>query len=100
LAVETVGSGLWVDRKSHVIRGMDTKGGVRTRLGPGVIYNGVRVPSWIYIEEPGREAVRLHVIEVAPVELGSEAFMPEWLFSPETPLPGDSARTPIPSQSP
>ena len=100
LAAEPIGSGLWVDRKSYAIRGMDSRGGVRTRLGPGVIYNGVRVPSWIYIEEPGREAVRLHVIEVSPVAPGPEAFMPEWLFGPETPLSDDSARTPIPLQSP
>jgi len=100
LTGESAGSGLWVDRKSYAIRGMDSKGGVRTRLGPGVIYNGVRLPSWIYIEEPGREAVRLHILEVFPAAPGPEDFMPEWLFSPEDPPPGDSADAPIPLQSP
>jgi hypothetical protein len=97
---ESAGSGLWVDRKTYAIRGMDSKGGVRTRLGPGVIYNGVRLPSWIYIEEPGREAVRLHILEVFPAAPGPEDFVPEWLYSPEGPPSGDSAGTPIPLQSP
>lgn len=89
--------GLWVDRTSFSIRGMDASGGTRIRLGPGVTHGGVRVPAWIYIEEPGREAVRLHVVAAAPAAPAPDAFDPAWLSpaegfeAPETPLPGDSA---------
>lgn len=84
-------SGLWVDRKSFAIRGMDSADGVRTRLGPAAIYNGIRVPAWIYIREPGQEAVRLHVVGASPASPTPETFDPEWLLSRENLLGVDSA---------
>lgn len=92
---EPLRSALWVDRESFAIRGIDSGDGVRTRLGPRVIYNGVGVPSWIYIEEPGKEVVRLHVLEVSPGTLDPEAFDLEWFELSETPPTSDSAETPI-----
>ena len=86
--------GLWVDRKSFAIRGMDSAHGVRVRLGPEATFNGVRVPGWIYIEEPGKEAVRLHVLAVSPVEPAPEALGPEWLMEPQDPATSDLARPP------
>jgi hypothetical protein len=83
--------GLWVDRASFAIRGMDSAAGVRTRLGPGVIFSGVRVPAWLYIQEPGQEAVRLHVLGVSVATPAPGAFDTEWLISPESPPTEDSA---------
>jgi hypothetical protein len=95
--------GLWVDRKSFAIRGMDSADGVRTRLGPVAIYNGIRVPAWIYIREPGREAVRLHVLGVSPASPTPETFDPKWLLSRENPPGVDSSpvvKPPLPAGDP
>jgi hypothetical protein len=92
---EPLRSALWVDRQSFAIRGIDSSDGTRTRLGPRVIYNGVQIPSWIYIEEPGKEVVRLHVLEVSPATPDPEAFELEWFELSETPPTNDSAEAPI-----
>jgi len=89
--------GLWVDRKGFGIRGVDSAGGVRTRLGPVAIYNGIRAPAWIYIREPGREPVRLHVLGIRPASPTPETFHPAWLLSSGSPLGVDSAPAVSPS---
>ncbi|MDG2332849.1 MAG: hypothetical protein P8Q97_01355 [Myxococcota bacterium] len=75
--------GLWIDRKSYGIRGLDAAGGVRTRLGPEAVYDGVRFPGWVEIQEPGREAVRLHVLAISPVLDEPEMYGPAWLLEPQ-----------------
>ena len=91
--------GLWVDRKSFGIRGMDSADGVRTRLGPAAIYSGIRAPAWIYIREPGQEPVRLHVLGVSPFSPTPETFDPKWLLSRDSPLGVDSVPVVNPSVS-
>ena len=81
---------LWVDRKSFAIRGIDSADGVRIRLGPEATFSGVRIPAWIYIQEPGQEAVQLHVLGVTIETPDPAAFDPAWLFSATAPPREDS----------
>ena len=81
---------LWVERRSFAIRGIDFADGVRIRLGPEATFSGVRVPSWIYIQEPGHEAVQLHVLGVSVEAHDPGAFDPQWLFSASDPPREDS----------
>lgn len=82
---------LWVERKSFAIRGIDSAGGVRIRLGPEATFSGVRVPAWIYIQEPGHEAVQLHVLGLSTEIPDPAAFDPAWLFSAAAPSREDSS---------
>jgi len=82
--------GLWVDRKSFTIRGMDSAAGVQTRLGPEAVYSGVRFPGWVDIQEPGKEAVRLHVLAISRAPGDPPGYGPEWLLEPQNPATGES----------
>ena len=77
-----VSPGLWIDRKSFGIRGLDAVGGVRTRMGPEAVYDGVRFPGWVEIQEPGQETIRLHVLAISPVLGDPEVYGPAWLLEP------------------
>ncbi|MDE0886144.1 MAG: hypothetical protein OSB70_11485 [Myxococcota bacterium] len=80
-----VSPGLWIDRKSFGIRGLDAVGGVRTRMGPEAVYDGVRFPGWVEIQEPGQETIRLHVLAISPVLGDPEVYGPAWLLEPLNP---------------
>ena len=78
---------LWVDQLRFEPRRFDLRNGVRVWLGPPALFDGVEMPSWIRIDEPGRRSATFDVISVAPVEAPAAAFSRSWL---ERPL-GDEA---------
>jgi hypothetical protein len=78
---------LWVDRASFEIRGMDASGGTSIRLGPAADFQGLRVPAWIRIEEPGKREVLFDVVKAFAVEPAAEAFSRGWLFAPPADFP-------------
>ena len=80
---------LWVDMESFEVRRMRLAGGVRVQFGPYVVFERVRVPSWLQIEEE-RGTVRFDLIAVTPVNAPASAFDPDWLVAPTTALPGGS----------
>ena len=80
---------LWVDMESFEVRRMRLAGGVRVQFGPYVVFDRVRVPSWLQIEEE-RGTVRFDLIAVTPVNAPASAFDPDWLVAPTTALPGGS----------
>lgn len=80
---------LWVSREGYEIRGIDTLSGGRVRLGPLASYNGMLLPAWILLEEPGREPVRFEVVGASVVEAPPASFTEEWLLAPTPAPPGE-----------
>jgi hypothetical protein len=79
---------LWVDRANFQILGIDEATGTSIRLGPAAEFQGLRVPAWIRIEEPGKQVVRYDVVRASRVNLVPAAFSREWLLSPGPTPPG------------
>lgn len=73
---------VWVDVESLEMAAIVERGGVRVRLGPVGQFDGVRMPQWLLIDEPGRRPTRLDVERVAPVNAPANAFSEEWLLAP------------------
>ena len=78
---------LWIDQVRFEPRRFDLQNGVRVWLGPPALFDGVEMPSWIRIDEPGRRSATFDVISVAPVEAPAAAFSRSWLERPQ----GDEA---------
>jgi hypothetical protein len=76
---------LWVDIRSYDVRGMDFENGVRIRLGPAAIFDELRVPAWILIEEPDKIPARFDVLRASQVNAPASAFTREWLLAPIDP---------------
>lgn len=74
---------MWVDLDSFDVVRIDAAEGVRFRFGPTQDFSGIRVPRWIEIEMPGREAARLDVLEASVANAPAAAFNQDWLTAAE-----------------
>jgi hypothetical protein len=83
---------LWADMKSFEVRRIRLADGVRVLFGPYVMFERVRVPSWLQVEE-ARGSVRFKVVDVTPVNAPASAFDADWLVAPST-------TPPVPDQFP
>ncbi len=70
---------LWVDMETYEVVQIDRPDGVRFRFGPAARFESIQAPRWIAVEAPGRPAVRMEVIRVAPANAPAAAFGIEWL---------------------
>jgi len=82
---------LWIDLESYEIRRLGSRGGVRVTFGPEAVFDDLRVPSWIRIEEPGRNPVMFNVERAAKVNAPASAFDEEWLDAPVIPASDPAA---------
>lgn len=73
---------LWVDLVRYEPRRIELQSGVRVWLGPAAVFDGVEMPSWIRIDEPGLGSTTFDVIRVSPVEAPAAAFSRSWLERP------------------
>ena len=73
---------LWIDTESYEVRGIDLASGVRVRLGPIAVFDELRVPAWISIEQPGKAPARLDVVRASLVDAAASAFTRAWLLAP------------------
>jgi len=73
---------IWIDVERYEPRRIDLNDGVRIWLGPQVAFDGVEMPSWIRIDEPGRRSATFDVLSVLPVEAPAAAFSRSWLERP------------------
>jgi hypothetical protein len=85
---------LWVDIESYEVRGFDGMTGVHVELGPPAVFDKLRVPAWILIEEPGKAPARFDVIRAARVAAPASEFSRSWLL---TPVMGDAPEQQPPS---
>jgi hypothetical protein len=69
----------WVDQESLVPVRIDLPGGVRYRLGPPLMHDGIQLPSSIKIEAPGRSALRMQIREARAKAAPPGAFDAAWL---------------------
>ncbi len=72
---------LWIDLESYDIRRLGSRSGVRVTFGPEAVFDDLRVPSWIRIEEPDRMPVKFDVIRATKVSAPASAFGEDWLDS-------------------
>ena len=77
---------LWADMESFDVRRMRLADGARVLFGPYVMFDRVRVPSWLQVEEE-RGSVRFEVVDVTPVNAPASAFDADWLVAPSTTPP-------------
>jgi hypothetical protein len=77
---------LWIDMEGFDVRRMRLDDGVRVLFGPYVMFERVRVPSWLQVEEE-RGSVRFEVVDVTPVNAPASAFDEDWLLAPSTTPP-------------
>jgi hypothetical protein len=77
---------LWIDMEGFDVRRMRLDDGVRVLFGPYVMFERVRVPSWLQVEEE-RGSVRFEVVDVTPVNAPASAFGEDWLLAPSTTPP-------------
>jgi len=73
---------LWIDMDTYEVVRVDRQDGVRFRFGPLGSFDGIRAPSWIAIDVPGRRPVHLEVVRVAPANAPAAAFGIDWLMAP------------------
>lgn len=74
---------MWIDIDSFEVVRVDRQDGVRFRFGPTTDFEGVRVPSWITVESPDQDPVRLDVDRVARANAPAAAFGRDWLLGNE-----------------
>jgi len=74
---------MWIDIDSFEVVRVDRQDGVRFRFGPSTDFEGVRVPSWITVESPDQDPVRLDVDRVARANAPAAAFGQDWLLGNE-----------------
>ncbi len=72
---------MWIDMESFEVVRVDLAGGVRFRFGPAAIFEGIRVPSWIAVESPDQDPIRLEVDGVARAIAPAAAFSRDWLLA-------------------
>lgn len=73
---------VWVDSDDFGVVRIDRRDGVRYRFGPPGRFDKIQVPSWIVIEAPGQQPVRIDVIRAAPADAAAAAFGTDWLLGP------------------
>ena len=78
---------LWVDMDSFEIVQIDRHDGVRFRLGPEAVFDGIRLPRWIDIDAPGQSPARLEIVRAARADAPAAAFGADWLTAPAAPAP-------------
>jgi hypothetical protein len=74
---------MWIDIDSFEVVRVDRQDGVRFRFGPSTDFEGVRVPSWITVESPDQDPMRLDVDRVARANAPAAAFGRDWLLGNE-----------------
>ncbi len=72
---------VWVDSDDFGVVRIDRRDGVRYRFGPPGKFEKVQVPSWITIDAPGQETVRIDVVRAVPADAPAAAFGTDWLFA-------------------
>jgi hypothetical protein len=81
---------IWIETEHFEIVRVDSRDGVTVELGPVILFGDVRFPSWLTVQEPGRDIVRLDFLQVVPVNAPAAVFKRSWLLrSPEA--AGDAA---------
>ena len=90
---------LWADMDGFDVRRLRLSGGVRVIFGPYAVFDRVRIPRWLRIEEE-RGAVRFDVLEVTPVNAPASAFHADWLVAPTTSPPTPAASPAGPTDGP
>ena len=75
---------MWIDIESFEVVRIDRQDGVRFHFGPSADFGGVRVPSWITVEAPDQDPVRLEVDRVARANAPAAAFGQDWLLGGES----------------
>ncbi len=73
---------IWVDNQTYELLRVDFEQGTSVRMGPPAVFEKIRFPKWIQIEDPTRGAARFEITRVAPVSAPAAAFGDAWLFSP------------------
>ena len=76
---------MWIDVDSFELVRVDRQDGVRFRFGPSANFEGIRAPSWITVESPDEDPVRLDVDRVARANAPAAAFGRDWLLATQTP---------------
>jgi hypothetical protein len=76
---------MWVDSDTFAVVRIDRQDGVRYRFGPPGRFDKIEVPSWISIEAPGQEPVRIDVVRAATADAPAAAFGDEWLLGAPEP---------------
>jgi hypothetical protein len=76
---------VWVDTESFDVVRIDRQDGVRFRFGPPATFEKIQVPSWISIEAPGQDPMRLDVVRAAKADAPAAAFGTDWLLAPPGP---------------
>ena len=89
---------LWVEMESYEIRGLDSSAGVQIRLGPAVVFEKLRVPAWLTIEEPGKSLLRFDVVGASRVAAPAAGFNRAWLLAPV--IPDQSTPEAVPPKAP
>ncbi len=72
---------VWVDSDDFGVVRIDRQDGVRYRFGPPGKFDKIQVPSWIAIDAPGQDPVRIDVVRAAPADAPAAAFGTDWLFA-------------------
>lgn len=85
---------LWIDLEGYDVRRLASRGGNRVTFGPGAVFDDLRVPSWIRIEEPGKSPVQFTVLRAAKVSAPASSFSEEWLDAPVIPASDPGAPAP------
>lgn len=70
---------LWIELESYEIKQLDSRSGVRVTFGPEALFDDLRVPAWIRIEEAGKSPVKFNVMRATKVSAPASAFSEEWL---------------------
>ena len=87
----TAAGSLWLEKEGFDPRRLVSPGGSRVDLGPGVVFESIRVPAWFEIQEPGRPPARFEVQGVSQSRLSPEAYDRAWVMG----TPGSSDAVPV-----
>lgn len=71
----------WVDVESYDPLRIVRDDGVEFELGPIMVYDGIRLPSWIDITTPEPFRARLEIRRATPANAPAAAFHADWLTS-------------------
>ena len=89
---------VWVETGRYEVRGYDDGEGALVRLGSVAAFEGVKVPSWISIEETGRAPARFEVVGAERVVAPGAAFTQEWLYSVDAAAESSQAEPNLPAR--
>ena len=89
---------VWVETGRYEVRGYDDGQGALIRLGAVAAFEGLKVPSWISIEETGRAPARFEVVAAERVVAPGAAFTQEWLYSADAAAQSPQAESNLPAR--